>query len=90
LHLVFLDINQDQKNPELYNKELHNRLAVFKTIIDAENFLKEYSNICVNSNLVILEIQVSGNLKEAFCSNTFVSDCLCVIGDCIDSVKEVK
>jgi len=80
-----------QNNPDFYNNELHNRLSIFYSIEDAKNFLKEYTNICnPSSKLVVLEIVLSGNLKEAFCSNTFVTDYKCVIGDCIESVKEVK
>jgi DNA/RNA endonuclease YhcR with UshA esterase domain len=80
-----------QNNPEFYNSELHNRLSIFKNINDAKNFLKEYINICnPNSNLVVLEIVISGNLKEALCSNTFVVDYECVIGDCIESIREIN
>jgi hypothetical protein len=79
-----------KNNPDFYNTELHNRLSIFKSIEDAKNFLKEYINICnVKSKLVVLEIVISGNLKESTCSNTFVSNYECVIGDCIESIKEI-
>jgi hypothetical protein len=78
-----------EKNPEFYNPELHNRLSVFKTPEDANLFLKEYANLCKNeSELVILEIELYGNLKEATCSNRFVQDIECVIGDVMSSIKE--
>jgi len=79
-----------EKNPDYYNKELHNRLAVFKTTQDAELFLKEYLNLCDReSNLVILEIEISGDLKEAICSNRFVENIECVIGNTMTSIKEI-
>jgi hypothetical protein len=79
-----------EKNPEFYNSELHNRLAIFKNPEDARNFLKEYVNLCKpNSDLVVLEIEISGNLKEATCSNRFVDNFECVIGDQICKIKEI-
>lgn len=79
-----------EKNPEFYNSELHNRLAVFKTPEDAKNFLKDYVDMCkTNSELVVLEIEISGNLKEAICSNRFVQDFKCVIGDVMSNIKEI-
>ena len=78
-----------EKSPNFYNSELHNRLAVFKTPEDAKNFLKDYVNLCkTNSELVILEIEISGNLKESTCSNRFVKDFQCVIGDVMSNIKE--
>lgn len=80
-----------EKNPDYYNSELHNRLAVFKTPEDAENFLKEYVNICKKGfELVVLEIEISGRLKEATCSNQFVKNFDCVIGDKMSIIKEYK
>lgn len=80
-----------EKNPKYYNLELHNRLSVFKTPEDAENFLKEYRNLHeLSSELVILEIEISGNLKEAVCSNRFVEDFECVIGDVMSNIKEIE
>jgi hypothetical protein len=79
-----------EKNPEFYNKELHNRLAVFKTTEDAEFFLREYLNLCDReSDLVILEIEISGDLKEAICSNRFVENIECVIGNSMIKIKEI-
>jgi hypothetical protein len=79
-----------EKNPEFYNKELHNRLAVFKTPEDAEFFLREYLNLCDReSDLVILEIEISGDLKEAICSNRFVENIECVIGNSMIKIKEI-
>ncbi len=79
-----------EKNPEFYNKNLHNRLSVFKTIEDAILFLEEYKNLCLtNSNLVVLEIIISQKLQEAKCSNDFVQNIDVVIGGCIDYLKEI-
>jgi len=79
------------KNPKYYNVELHNRVAVFKTPEDARNFLGEYVTIRKsNSELVVIEIEISGNLKLAKCSNSFVANYDCVIGDTMKNIKEVK
>lgn len=79
-----------EKNPEFYNSELHNRLAVFKSPEDANNFLKDYIKYCYNgSELVILEILISGDLKEATCSNNFAKNYTCIIGDFIKKIKEI-
>jgi hypothetical protein len=78
-----------EKNPEFYNKNLHNRLSVFQTPEDANNFLKEYSNICgVKKELVILEIEIAGNLQSAVCENQIIKNIDCVIGDSIISIIE--
>jgi hypothetical protein len=79
-----------ERNPEFYNEELKDRVSVFRTAEDARNFLKEYVEICKrDSNLVVLEIEISGNLKSAKCSNKYATDFDCVIGDCMKSIKEI-
>jgi hypothetical protein len=79
-----------EKNSNLYNIELKNRISIFKNTEDARNFLKDYTTICnPKSNLVILEIEISGNLKESKCSNDFNKNISCIIGDCIESIKEL-
>ena len=79
------------KNEKYYNEELKNRLSIFKNKEDAIRFLEEYNNITdILGDLVLIEIELSGNLKEAICSNEFVDSFECVIGDCILSIKEIK
>lgn len=79
-----------EKNPQFYNEELRDRVSIFRTPEDARKFLKEYVEICKrDSNLVILEIKISGNLKSAKCSNKYVTNFDCVIGDCMDSIREI-
>jgi hypothetical protein len=79
-----------EKNRQYYHEKLHNRLAIFFTPEDAEEFLISYNESHPETELVLLEITLSGNLEQAVCSNTCVSDKECVIGDCMEKVKEYK
>lgn len=80
-----------QKNENSYNVELHNRLCVFSNKKDALESLISYKDIAdYETNLVILEIKISGNLKSAKFSNISVKDIPVIIGDTIESVREIN
>jgi hypothetical protein len=80
-----------KKNPEFYNEKLFNRLAICKTPEEAFNFLIKYKELAnKNADLVVLEIQISGNLEKATCCNAYCENCEVIIGDCIDRVKEIS
>jgi hypothetical protein len=79
-----------EKNPEFYNENLHNRISIFKTKEEAMLFLEQYTYLnLTNSDLVVLEIVISENLKQAKCSNQFVENFDVIIGGCIDCIKEI-
>lgn len=79
------------KNKNSYNIELHNRLAIFVNKQDAIDALIKYQDIAdYNTNLVVLEIQISGNLKSAEFCNICVNNKPVIIGDCIDNVREIS
>ena len=74
-----------------YNEHLKNRLAVFTTPEDAYNALCNYNDIAdYNTNLVIIEITMKGNLEKAKYTNKYVKGLDVVIGDIMERVVEKK
>lgn len=63
---------------------------MFSNKKDALESLISYKDIAdYETNLVILEIKISGNLKSAKFSNISVKDIPVIIGDTIESVREI-
>lgn len=79
-----------EKHKDFYQKELYNRLAICKTKEDAYNMLISYKDTHQSIELVVLEIEVSGDLQEALAYNSEVQDVEVVIGSTIGKIKEVE
>jgi hypothetical protein len=84
-----------EKTPKHFNEHLHNKLAVFVNQNDAINSLKDAKPIIKdwsggNNDLALMEITISGNMETAKYSNVSVSNLDVVIGDTIESVRELQ
>lgn len=78
-----------RKYNDMFVDNLIDRLAIFKDKSDAYKSLIHYSEIDDRKGeLVMLEIKISGNLEIATCENDYVKGFV-IIGDTIDSIKEV-
>ena len=74
-----------------YDNHLVDRLSLFVRPQDAYDALKEYENIAdYETDLVMLQITLKGNLESAKYTNDFVKDKEVVIGSIMDRVKEIK
>lgn len=76
----------EEDNTETFNKDLINRLAVFKNIEDAKKALESYTSY---TELAMLEVKIKGNLISGLYSNANVNNCTVVAGEFIFSVKEI-
>lgn len=79
-----------EKNKNIYNKKLHNKLAVFVNKKDAIDALKDFEEMSGEyCDLVILKIKISGELETAYYTNFCVDNKPVVIGSTIDHVSEI-
>lgn len=78
-----------EKNKDFYQEHLKNRLAICTNTNDANNMLSSFKEKYPKTNLVLLEIKLSGNLQKATSYNKFCDDVTVVIGSVIESVKEI-
>ena len=80
-----------EKDSKIYNKNLHNKLSIFKNKKDAIESLNKFKEISDRDcELVLLEIVITGSLSEALLSNSMVEEREVVVGNVIESVREIS
>lgn len=77
-----------EKN-DLCNEHLRDRLAVFVNKQDAIDALKNYTYE-EYSDLVVLEIKVSGDMEKGIYTNKYISECEIYVGNTIENVHELE
>lgn len=78
-----------EKNKEYYQEHLKDRLAICTNVNDAKNMLSSFNENNPNENLVILKIEISGELEKAISYNKNCNNVDVVIGNKIESIKEI-
>lgn len=79
------------KNGDVYNEHLKDRMSVFTSKEDAHEALIKYKDICNHKGeLVLIEIEMSGDLEVAKYKNNFVENLDVVIGNTMGRIKEVE
>jgi hypothetical protein len=74
----------------LVEQHLIDRLAIFTTPEDARAALNEYERLTGAENIVLLEIELSGNLETAVYTNQYASNLPVYIGSVMENIKEIK
>lgn len=79
-----------EREGEHLNEHLVNRLAVFTDPSDARDALEKYTEMDSNNHLVVLEIEISGDLETALYTNQCVSEKVVYVGSIIEKIKETE
>lgn len=74
----------------LVEQHLIDRLAIFTNPEDARVALQEYERIMGATNIVLLEIELSGKLEKAVYTNQYASNLPVYIGSVMEKVTEIK
>jgi hypothetical protein len=79
-----------ERYEEHFQEHLKNRLAICTTPEDAHKMLCSYNETHPDVELVVLEIEISGELETATAYNSVCEDIPVVIGNTIGRIKELK
>tara|TARA_B100000497_G_C7432698_1_gene270105 strand:- start:35 stop:493 length:459 start_codon:yes stop_codon:yes gene_type:complete len=80
-----------QRGNGFYEEIMKDKVSVFEKKEDAIKFLEKFPNfIDYTTELVLLEITISGNLHSVKCSNNFHKNLNAVAGCYMEKIKEIK
>ena len=80
-----------EKHWIFYDPIMKDKISIFRKKDDAIKFLSEFPNIVkYKTELVLLEITISGNLQSVKCSNKYHKDLQAVAGCVMEKITEVE
>jgi hypothetical protein len=79
-----------EQDGQLLEDHLVDRLAIFTTPADARAALNEYERLTGADNIVLLKIELSGDLESAIYTNQYASNLPVYIGSVMEKVTEIK
>lgn len=80
-----------EKHGIYYNPIMKDKVSVFRNKKDAISFLSEFKNIVdYKTELVLLEITLSGDLHNVNCSNQYNKNLKAVAGCVMEKISEIE